>query len=112
VALHTKACYSLVTVARTALCIALLLMGFVEDARFVAPADVCTATCPDDDEHGRCAPDCNDCACCSHARTIAVPLSSGSLEERLVGVPVVLRIQAPLSPELTGIRHVPKASQG
>jgi hypothetical protein len=38
-------------------------------------AELCEQTCPDDDAEGRCASDCADCACCSHAPH-SVPLSA------------------------------------
>jgi hypothetical protein len=37
----------------------------------LAVGDECRQGCLDDDEQGRCAESCTDCACCFHPRPIA-----------------------------------------
>jgi hypothetical protein len=41
--------------------------------------EVCTQQCADDDEQGHCAPDCVDCTCCAHVRSVAAPVPMPSL---------------------------------
>ncbi|MBN1205547.1 MAG: hypothetical protein JXB05_11565 [Myxococcaceae bacterium] len=38
--------------------------------------DVCEQGCPDDDARGQCAPDCADCTCCSHVRSVVLAPSA------------------------------------
>jgi hypothetical protein len=57
-----------------------LLLGQAVAAPAFAVAEVCAEACANDGADGRCAPNCDDCACCTHAaRPIgAVPESSGA----------------------------------
>ncbi len=70
----------------------------------------CEDTCPDDDERGQCAPDCDDCTCCAHSRPIAVApsglrLTAGGSEEAFEGDLLV-----PPTPYVGEILQVPKRS--
>ncbi|REG23700.1 hypothetical protein ATI61_116172 [Archangium gephyra] len=62
------------TVLRVFFLLSLLLLtpagsGLLSTA---SSGDVCMQSCPDDDEHGQCAPDCTDCICCAHVRLVVV----------------------------------------
>lgn len=61
------------------LCLLLVLFSPAVGGALAAPAgaEVCTQHCADDDERGQCAPDCTDCACCSHVRPAALTASPG-----------------------------------
>ena len=73
-----------------------------------SPGDVCMQSCPDDDEHGQCAPDCTDCVCCAHVRRVIVApvLSTVPLAPRS---PPVARHEEdePASADVGDILHVP-----
>ncbi|WP_235216576.1 hypothetical protein [Archangium violaceum] len=70
--------------------------------------DVCMQSCPDDDEHGQCAPDCTDCVCCSHVRLVVVaPVPS--MVPRAPRPPPVAGYEEdePASADVGDILHVP-----
>ena len=50
--------------------VALVLALFMVQARGTASAaaESCAQQCEDDGPDGQCAPDCEDCVCCVHAR--------------------------------------------
>ena len=69
----------------------------------------CVETCPDDGPDGKCAPGCDDCACC--ARPVTPPLRDTAID--LLPTVVSLAIgemvrRAPPLPEPRKILHVPK----
>ena len=75
----------------------------------VLTAGSCIEDCADDDADGRCASTCNDCSCCSHVRSIAVPQTAKAYVS-LVTSSAPERVQAtPPSPEPREILHVPIA---
>ncbi|MFZ5471432.1 MAG: hypothetical protein ACOZIN_18570 [Myxococcota bacterium] len=74
------------------------------------PCEGC-CPCPGDDEQGQCAPLCQDCVCCPHARPVVLaPMESRTPE----GEPSSLKTEAPVaylpSPFVEEISHVPKRS--
>ncbi|MFY1826163.1 hypothetical protein ACN47A_09645 [Myxococcus fulvus] len=97
------------------LCLSLLLFAPTEGGLWMAFSDasdtVCAQRCPDDDSSGQCAPDCADCTCCGHVRSVsAAPVASSSLlwiapRPR----PVMVDEDAPASADLDDILHVPRA---
>ncbi|NMO19196.1 hypothetical protein HPC49_18560 [Pyxidicoccus fallax] len=72
--------------------------------------EVCAQSCPDDDERGQCAPDCSDCTCCGHVRSVAAPVALPSLALR-VPMPLLLAHDEdePASADAGDILHVPIA---
>lgn len=87
--------------------LAVVLSAYVALATGDVPG-ACSQSCPDDDSQGQCAPDCTDCACCTHLRSpvlvvelkLSVPLMGAVIPERPLLVPQ--------SPEPGDILHVPK----
>nr|WP_225936945.1 hypothetical protein [Myxococcus sp. RHSTA-1-4] len=72
--------------------------------------EVCTQSCPDDDERGQCAPDCTDCTCCGHVRTVAAPLPVPSLVTHMPGPPLFVHEEdEPASTDAGDILHPPIA---
>jgi hypothetical protein len=101
-------------VLRIWLCLSLLLfapgLGGLLPALSGATAEVCTQQCPDDDAEGQCAPDCVDCTCCSHVRSVAAPVPVPSLAPRAERTSRVTRDEAePPSADVGDIQHVPIA---
>ena len=45
-----------------------VLLAFQATGALEFVSAVCEQGCVDDDEQGRCADDCTDCACCFHPR--------------------------------------------
>ena len=96
---------------RTLFLIALVALGPTVLEPLVGPvAEVCTDPCQDDDEQGRCAPDCSDCTCCGHSSP------SMTLLPPSIGLSFVVRAseglalpQAPKDPDGRRPRQVPKA---
>ena len=78
-----------------------------------APAssgDVCVQNCQDDDERGQCAPDCNDCVCCSHARQVVAVPASSTVQWDSRPAPIAEHEEdEPPSAEVGDILHVPIA---
>ncbi|MFP2928398.1 hypothetical protein ACLESO_25030 [Pyxidicoccus sp. 3LG] len=96
------------------LCLSLLLFapGFGGLLPTVAGAavEVCSQDCPDDDDRGQCAPDCADCTCCGHVRSVAAPIPVPSLVPRADRPPLFAREeQEPPSADVGDILHVPIA---
>ncbi len=103
-----------IVLTRIWLCLSLLLFAPTEGGLWMAIADatetVCAQRCPDDDASGQCAPDCADCSCCGHVRSIAAPVSPPSLLLEAPRPRLVLWDEAaPASADLDDILHVPKA---
>ncbi|NVJ08958.1 hypothetical protein HUW63_27450 [Myxococcus sp. AM001] len=75
-----------------------------------AVGEVCTQRCPDDDDQGQCAPDCIDCTCCGHVRSVAAQAPQPPF---VLLVPRPLRVayekSEPLSADVGDILHVPIA---
>ncbi|HEX5751768.1 MAG TPA: hypothetical protein VFZ09_36450 [Archangium sp.] len=70
--------------------------------------DVCMQSCPDDDEHGQCAPDCTDCVCCAHVRlVVAVPAPSTVLLAPRPPPVAGYEEDEPASADVGDILHVP-----
>lgn len=59
------------------LCLGLVLFAPGGGVLSAPQAEVCSQRCADDDEQGQCAPDCADCACCSHVRPLALAVAVG-----------------------------------
>ncbi len=96
---------------RTVVCLMLLSFGASGVLPSAAADDVrCEQTCPDDDEKGQCAPDCDDCICCAHLRPVAVIQAPGSVSVPLADALVVHAEHPPASPYLGEILHVPIAA--
>ncbi|MCE9672310.1 hypothetical protein LY474_31335 [Myxococcus stipitatus] len=96
------------------LCLSLLLFAPTGGGLFTVIADatdaVCTQQCPDDDERGQCAPDCADCTCCSHVRTVATPAAAPLLlADLLRREPVTHDEDTPPTVDVGDILHVPIA---
>jgi hypothetical protein len=75
-----------------------------------AVGSVCVEQCEDGDEAGRCAPSCDDCACCVSVRTV---LTAGRTLQRPVEWPArrrVLHVEQPADPDPAEIDHVPIAA--
>lgn len=45
-----------------------VLLAFQATGALELASAICEQGCVDDDEQGRCADDCTDCACCFHPR--------------------------------------------
>ena len=54
-----------------ALCLMLVLTAFQATGALAFVSAACEQRCLDDDERGRCADSCTDCACCFHPRPMA-----------------------------------------
>jgi hypothetical protein len=98
---------------RTWLCIIALLfasVGGTGSLPGLASGDVCTQNCQDDDERGQCAPDCDDCLCCSHARPAM--LARAAILPPSLPDPVLIEHEEPepLSVDVGDILHVPIAA--
>ena len=96
------------------LCLSLLLFapsvgGLLPTLSGMA-AEVCAQGCADDDAQGQCAPDCADCTCCGHVRSVAAPASAPSLLSRAERPPrFAYEERAPPSADVGDILHVPIA---
>lgn len=96
------------------LCLCLLLLapsvgGLLPTLSGIA-GEVCTQQCADDDEQGQCAPDCVDCTCCAHVRSVAAPLPRPSLAPRAERQSRFAYEEAePPSADVGDILHVPIA---
>lgn len=97
---------------RTLLLIALIALGTNVLEPLLGPlAQVCAQPCPDDDEAGRCTPDCTDYTCCGHRTPgmALMPATSGlsflmqSHEVHALPLPL-----PPDDPDGRAVRHVPK----
>jgi hypothetical protein len=71
-------------------------------------AETCLTGCADDDAQGQCAPTCVDCACCTHAKplAVAVPLP-GLVSARGQELPITLEASEPSSADADDILHPP-----
>jgi hypothetical protein len=97
-------------VLRLWLCILLVLFApFGGSGSLLASAvgEVCTQSCPDDDERGQCAPDCDDCLCCVHARPVMIARPATLLPGHPEPVRIERDEQAPPSADVGDILHVP-----
>ncbi len=72
-----------------------------------AVGEACTQSCPDDDERGRCASDCDDCLCCVHARPVMLARAAALLPGRPGPLRIDREDQAPPSADVGDILHVP-----
>ena len=96
------------------LCLSLLLFapsvgGLLPTLAGVA-GEVCTQSCEDDDAQGQCAPDCVDCTCCAHVRSVAAPIPMPSLAPRVDRPSRFAHEEAaPPSADVGDILHVPIA---
>ncbi|QSQ20270.1 hypothetical protein JY651_34110 [Pyxidicoccus parkwayensis] len=73
--------------------------------------EVCSQRCADDDERGQCAPDCADCTCCGHVRSVAAPELMPSLGVDVERPPRFAYDEAmPPSVDVGDIQHVPIAA--
>ncbi|MCP3135746.1 hypothetical protein [Pyxidicoccus xibeiensis] len=96
------------------LCLCLLLFapsvgGLLATVSGMA-AEVCSQRCPDDDAQGQCAPDCTDCTCCGHVRSVAAPVPMPSLTPRADRPPLFAHEEKePPSAHVGDILHVPIA---
>ena len=100
---------------RLLLCLLLVLFASVGGSGFPLAAvtgDACEQSCPDDDERGQCAPDCADCTCCVHARTVMLAPSAVLLPGRSGPVLIEHEEQAPPAVDLGDILHVPILALG
>lgn len=99
-------------VLRLWLCLSLLLFAPIRGGFLPSiEGDVCTQSCPDDDANGKCAPDCADCACCGHVRTVALPLSGLSSPAPVPRPRLVAHEEdEPPSADVGDILHVPRAA--
>lgn len=97
------------------LCLCLLLFapsegGFSPSLAGTA-SEVCSQRCADDDERGQCAPDCADCTCCGHVRSVAAPAAVPSLLSHVEGTHRFAYDETvPPSAEPGDILHVPIAA--
>ena len=96
------------------LCLCLLLfapnLGGLLPTLSGTAGEVCTQSCPDDDERGQCAPDCADCTCCGHVRSVAAPVRLPSPTQRVPRPPLFVHDEdEPASADVGDILHVPIA---
>ncbi|MCP3103118.1 hypothetical protein LZ198_29990 [Myxococcus sp. K15C18031901] len=96
------------------LCLSLLLFaptgGGLLTVIAGATDTVCTQQCQDDDEQGKCAPDCADCTCCGHVRSVAAPTTPPlMLTDDARRAPVAYDEDTPPSVDTDDILHVPIA---
>jgi hypothetical protein len=99
-------------VLRIWLCLYALLFAPVGGFGFtpaVSSGGVCMQICPDDDEQGQCAPDCTDCACCSHVQQVVLACSHTLMPSIAEPAPIEHEEQQPPSADVGDILHVPRA---
>jgi hypothetical protein len=73
----------------------------------------CMQSCPDDDEHGHCPPDCQDCTCCGVVRVVmAAPALTGEARppQPLRSNPIPRNIWVLDQVDAHEIWHIPKTS--
>jgi hypothetical protein len=92
-----------------AILLTLAAVARVASAPFVVAFAECVETCPDDGPDGKCAPGCDDCACCAR------PVTPPPRDARVELLPTVAAVaiadpvrKTPPSPEPRKILHVPK----
>ena len=109
-AAHRAPWYSVEQVARF---FALLVVLAVTESVGVLQAlgdETCSQACADDDGSGHCAPNCVDCSCCGHTRSVVVgPRASIFTASRPESAPCMSQ-PAPGSPDPHEIFHVPRLS--
>jgi hypothetical protein len=71
----------------------------------------CAQTCDDDDQDGRCPPDCADCSCCAHAAPVVVTAM------RVTVLPIAPELcrfaraeTLPTSADPNEVFHIPKSA--
>jgi hypothetical protein len=101
-------------VLRIWLCLSLLLfapsVGGLLPTLSGTAGEVCAERCADDDERGQCAPECADCTCCGHVRSVAAPGLIPSLMPHVERPPRFAYDEStPPSADLGDILHVPIA---
>ncbi|MCY1016877.1 hypothetical protein [Pyxidicoccus sp. MSG2] len=94
------------------LCLSLLLfapsVGGLLPTLSGTAGEVCAQRCADDDERGQCAPDCADCTCCGHVRSVAAADFAPFLLPHVERPPRFAHDEdAPSSADLGDILHVP-----
>jgi hypothetical protein len=102
-------------VLRLWLYLLLVLFAFVGGSGFplaAAIGEACAQSCPDDDERGQCAPDCADCSCCVHTRTVMLAPPAVLLPSRSGPVLIEHEEQAPPAVDVGDILHVPILALG
>jgi hypothetical protein len=98
-------------VFRLWLCLLLVLFASVGGSGFplaAATGDACVQSCPDDDERGQCAPDCTDCLCCAHGRTVMLARADALLPSGSAPSRIEHEEQAPPAVDASDILHVPR----
>ncbi len=93
---------------RVLLCLLFLAPVVSGELGALADRQGCETSCPDDDERGQCAPDCSDCTCCTHLRSIALVGAAEPVPVLDAGPNIEAVVRPPRSPDLRAIRHVPK----
>jgi hypothetical protein len=90
--------------------VALVLALFMVQALATTSAapEPCAQSCEDDGPDGQCAPDCEDCVCCVHARVAVAgrPVASPPVEARRYRL--ALTEGGPPETEAQDILRVPK----
>jgi hypothetical protein len=85
----------------------LLLTPGVGGVLPLVQGDVCEQGCPDDDAWGQCAPDCADCTCCSHVRSVVLVPSATVLLSLPRPTFFAQEEDEPASADVGDILHVP-----
>lgn len=91
--------------------VALLLAVFMVQAvgGSTASAGPCAQQCEDDGPDGQCAPNCEDCVCCVHARVAVTGLASALLPIAVRTYRVARAETSPPQAEAEDILRVPKS---
>jgi hypothetical protein len=90
--------------------VALVLALFMVQALGTASAapEPCAQQCQDDGPDGQCAPDCEDCVCCVHARVAVTGPALTPLPIQVCRHRVVIVETCPPEPVSQDIWRVPK----
>jgi hypothetical protein len=90
--------------------VALVLALFMVQALGTASAapEPCAQQCQDDGPDGQCAPDCEDCVCCVHARVAVTGPALTSLPIEFCRYRVAIAETCPPEPVSQDIWRVPK----